>query len=55
MLDRRTVLARFPTLPPAFAQAEASVGELAPDFALRDANGRDVKLSDFRGKYIVLE
>jgi cytochrome oxidase Cu insertion factor (SCO1/SenC/PrrC family) len=26
------------------------VGDLAPDFTLRDQNGRDVSLHDFRGK-----
>lgn len=26
------------------------VGELAPDFALRGANGDEVRLSDLRGK-----
>ena len=30
------------------------VGEKAPDFALKDQFGRDVKLSDFRGKQHVL-
>lgn len=26
------------------------VGDTAPDFTLRDQNGKEVKLSDFRGK-----
>lgn len=26
------------------------VGDTAPDFSLRDQNGKEVKLSDFRGK-----
>jgi len=26
------------------------VGDVAPDFTLRDQNGKEVKLSDFRGK-----
>jgi len=26
------------------------VGDLAPDFTLKDQNGNDVRLSDFRGK-----
>ena len=30
------------------------VGEVAPDFVLKDADGRDVRLSDFRGKWVVL-
>jgi hypothetical protein len=37
------------------AQAVPSVGQPAPDFALQDAAGKPVKLSDFRGKYVVLE
>jgi len=30
------------------------VGELAPDFALPDHNGRRVRLSDLRGKKVVI-
>ena len=33
---------------------ELKVGEPAPDFALSDATGRTVKLSDFRGRKVVL-
>ena len=33
----------------------ASVGEAAPDFTLKDANGKEHSLSDYRGKYVVLE
>jgi len=52
---RRTVLA-FATLSlAAHVHAAPSVGQAAPDFALNDANGKAVKLSDFRGKYVVLE
>jgi peroxiredoxin len=29
-------------------------GELAPDFALLDINGNTVRLSDFRGKPVLL-
>ena len=29
-------------------------GQMAPDFALPDQDGRDVKLSDFRGQRVVL-
>ncbi len=30
------------------------VGGVAPDFVLKDADGNDVRLSDFRGKWVVL-
>lgn len=39
---------------PALASA-AAVGEQAPDFALKDLDGKTVKLSDFKGKTVVLE
>jgi peroxiredoxin len=39
----------------ASVHAVPSPGQLAPDFALKDASGKTVKLSDFRGKYVVLE
>jgi peroxiredoxin len=37
------------------AQSAPSVGQSAPDFTLSDAGGKPVKLSDFRGKHVVLE
>jgi peroxiredoxin len=37
------------------AFAAASVGQPAPDFSLTDVNGKPVKLSDFKGKHVVLE
>lgn len=40
----------------AFAAAQAAtVGQAAPDFTLTDVNGKAVKLSDFKGKHVVLE
>ncbi|MBE7366980.1 thioredoxin family protein [Ramlibacter pallidus] len=56
MLLRRALFA----LPALFllasaAQAVPSVGQAAPDFQLRDAAGKTVKLSDYRGKHVVLE
>ena len=33
----------------------ASPGASAPDFAVADATGKPVKLSDYRGKFVVLE
>ena len=38
---------------PAFAVA--TVGQKAPDFTLQDTSGKAVKLSDFKGKNVVLE
>ncbi len=35
---------------PAPPEPTVKVGEEAPDFKLTDQNGKDVKLSDFRGK-----
>ena len=29
-------------------------GELAPDFELKDVDGRSIRLSDFRGKPVLL-
>ena len=37
------------------AAAEPTVGATAPDFTLSDSNGKLVKLSDHRGKTVVLE
>jgi peroxiredoxin len=37
------------------AALAATPGSVAPDFAVADSNGRAVKLSDYRGKYVVLE
>jgi hypothetical protein len=39
----------------ALGAARATPGAAAPDFAVPDATGKTVKLSDFRGKYVVLE
>ncbi len=36
------------------AQA-ATVGQPAPDFTLKDVNGKTVRLSDYRGRHVVLE
>jgi peroxiredoxin len=37
------------------ADAKAEVGKPAPDFTLKDLDGKDVKLSSFKGKKVVLE
>jgi hypothetical protein len=33
----------------------ADIGKRAPDFTLKDVDGRDVRLADYRGKIVVLE
>ena len=35
--------------------AAAKVGEMAPDFSVVDSNGKMHKLSDYKGKFVVLE
>ncbi|HRE89720.1 MAG TPA: redoxin domain-containing protein, partial [Myxococcota bacterium] len=35
--------------------ASAEVGKAAPDFALKDLDGKVHKLSDYKGKTVVLE
>jgi peroxiredoxin len=40
---------------PAQALAAAEIGKPAPDFALPDLDGKEVKLSDHKGKTVVLE
>ena len=35
---------------PSVPDPKIKVGDTAPDFALRDQTGKEVKLSDFRGK-----
>jgi len=37
------------------AAAGVSVGDMAPDFTLTDTTGREVSLSDYSGKVVVLE
>lgn len=37
------------------AEMEARLGSAAPDFTLRDLDGKEVKLAAFRGKRVVLE
>ena len=53
-LLRRTLIATA-ALVALGAQAAATVGQPAPDFMLKDTNGKTVRLSDFKGKHVVLE
>lgn len=34
---------------------KTSLGSIAPDFSLPDVSGKEVKLSDFRGQYVLLD
>jgi peroxiredoxin len=52
---RRALLAISALAFVAAAQAAPSVGQPAPEIALKDASGKAVKLSDYRGRYVVLE
>lgn len=54
----------FPTLPALVAgcllaatavHANVSVGQPAPDFSARDTSGKQQSLSDYKGRYVVLE
>lgn len=55
MLLRRTLFALPLLLAAAGAQAAATVGQPAPDITLKDTAGKTVRLSDFKGKHVVLE
>jgi hypothetical protein len=55
MLIRRTLALGLLTMSIGLAHGAAVVGQPAPDFAVRDASGQEVKLSQFRGKHVVLE
>ncbi len=47
--------ATAPAKADAKAAAPSLVGKAAPDFTLKDLDGKDVKLSSFKGKVVVLE
>ena len=60
MLNRRTFSSSLvlPALAAGMTQAQAAtatVGQAAPDFTALDALGKTRKLSDFKGKHVVLE
>lgn len=57
-LHRRTLIVSAALLGTAFTAPlvwAAGVGQPAPDFALPDTSGKPVRLSDFKGKTVVLE
>ncbi len=47
-----SAMAQQPKAPP--PQTHLKVGDKAPDFVLKDTGFKDVKLSDFKGKTVVL-
>lgn len=57
MLTRRGAMLGAVTLPliPALASAAPAIGAQAPDFALPDQDGNVRRLSEFRGRTVVLE
>src|SRR5262245_59454386 len=36
------------------ANVEVNIGDLAPDFAIKDETGKEIKLSDYRGSVVFL-
>lgn len=44
-----------PTAAPAAAATGVAIGKPAPTFSLKDINGKDVKLADYKDKVVVLE
>ena len=35
--------------------SESNIGAKAPDFSLKDYENKNIKLSDFKGKYVLLD
>lgn len=52
---KNIILAIALSLSANFSFADAKIGSPAPDFAVADAQGKTHKLSDFKGKYVILE
>ena len=48
------VVVAAPALVAERARAELKVGDVAPDFSLPGSDGRTYKLSDYRGKQVVV-
>jgi peroxiredoxin len=51
----KTIIALFTALTFAMAAFAVEVGKPAPDFTGTDINGKTVKLSDYKGKIVVIE
>ncbi len=51
----KTILALIAAMTLASAALAAEVGKPAPDFSATDINGKTVKLSDYKGKIVVIE
>lgn len=49
------MLGIFLAVTPSLLHAKLSTGTKAPDFTLTDTEGEQVSLSDFKGKFVVLE
>ncbi|WP_309398512.1 thioredoxin family protein [Cerasicoccus maritimus] len=52
---RNTILAASVFTLALTASAKVDVGQTAPDFTLPAANGKEVSLADYKGKWVVLE
>ena len=55
MLNRRVVAAAITFALSAAAFAAAPPGQMAPEFSLTATDGKARKLSEFKGKWVVLE
>src|SRR5580692_9663421 len=51
----KTAIALFAALALVTAASAVEVGKPAPDFAGTDINGKAIKLSDYKGKIVVIE
>jgi peroxiredoxin len=51
----KRVFVVFATMSLAASALAAEIGKPAPDFSATDINGKTVKLSDYKGKIVVLE
>ena len=51
----KSVFVVFATMALAASALAAEIGKPAPDFSATDINGKTVKLSDYKGKIVVLE